>query len=84
MKGVLLINLGSPDTTETKDVKRYLGEFLMDERVIDIAYWKRLLLIKGVILQIRPKKSGAAYKKINLDAKESVANPLSFLINPRR
>jgi ferrochelatase len=30
MKGVLLINLGSPDTTKTKDVKRYLGEFLMD------------------------------------------------------
>ena len=64
MKGVLLINLGSPDTTETKDVKRYLGEFLMDERVIDVAYWKRFLLIKGIILQIRPKKSGAAYKKI--------------------
>ena len=64
MKGVLLINLGSPDTTETKDVKRYLGEFLMDERVIDVAYWKRYLLIKGIILQIRPKKSGAAYKKI--------------------
>ena len=63
MKGVLLINLGSPDTTETKDVKRYLGEFLMDERVIDVAYWKRYLLIKGIILQIRPKKSGAAYKK---------------------
>ena len=57
MKGVLLINLGSPDTTETKDVKRYLGEFLMDERVIDVAYWKRYLLIKGIILQIRPKKS---------------------------
>ena len=55
MKGVLLINLGSPDSTETKDVKRYLGEFLMDERVIDIAYWKRFLLIKGIILQVRPK-----------------------------
>ena len=64
MKGVLLINLGSPDSTETKDVKRYLGEFLMDERVIDIAYWKRFLLIKGIILQVRPKKSGVAYKKI--------------------
>ena len=64
MKGVLLINLGSPDSTETKDVKRYLSEFLMDERVIDIAYWKRFLLIKGIILQVRPKKSGVAYKKI--------------------
>ena len=64
MKGVLLINLGSPDSTETKDVRKYLDEFLMDERVIDIPYWKRYLLIKGIILNVRPKKSGAAYKKI--------------------
>jgi ferrochelatase len=64
MKGILLNNLGSPDTTETKDVKKYLEEFLMDERVIDIPYWKRYLLIKGIILKTRPKKSGAAYKKI--------------------
>ncbi len=63
-KGVLLVNLGSPDSTEVKDVRRYLGEFLMDERVIDIPYWKRFLLIKGIILNVRPKKSAAAYKKI--------------------
>ena len=64
MKGILLNNLGSPDSTETKDVKKYLGEFLMDERVIDIPYWKRYLLIKGIILNTRPKKSANAYKKI--------------------
>ena len=64
MKGILLINLGSPESTDTKDVKNYLGEFLMDERVIDIPYWKRWLLINGIILKTRPKKSGAAYKKI--------------------
>lgn len=64
MKGVLINNLGSPDSTETVDVKKYLGEFLMDERVIDIPYWKRWLLIKGIILNVRPKKSAAAYKKI--------------------
>ncbi|WP_198342489.1 ferrochelatase [Polaribacter sp. SA4-12] len=64
MKGILLNNLGSPDSTDTKDVKKYLGEFLMDERVIDIPYWKRWLLINGIILKTRPKKSGAAYKKI--------------------
>jgi len=64
MKGVLLINLGSPDSTKTKDVRKYLDEFLMDERVIDIPYWKRWLLIKGIILNVRPKKSAAAYKKI--------------------
>ena len=56
--------MGSPDSTEVKDVRKYLDEFLMDERVIDIAYWKRLLLIKGIILNTRPKKSAAAYKKI--------------------
>ena len=64
MKGVLLINLGSPDTTETKDVKRYLGEFLMDERVIDAPKLLRTILVKGIILNTRPKKSAKAYKKI--------------------
>lgn len=64
MKGVLLNNLGSPDSTNIKDVKTYLDEFLMDERVIDIDYWKRYLLIKGIILNFRPKKSAKAYKKI--------------------
>ena len=63
-KGVLLVNLGSPDSTKVSDVRKYLDEFLMDERVIDIAYWKRFLLIKGIILNTRPKKSAAAYKKI--------------------
>ncbi|MDG1270326.1 MAG: ferrochelatase, partial [Ulvibacter sp.] len=41
MKGVLLVNLGSPDSTDPKDVKKYLGEFLMDERVIDVPRWAR-------------------------------------------
>lgn len=63
-KGVLLVNLGSPDSTETKDIKKYLDEFLMDERVIDMAYWKRFLLVKGIILNTRPKKTAAAYRKI--------------------
>ena len=64
MKGVLLINLGSPDSPNPKDVKRYLGEFLMDERVIDVPLWARTLLVKGIILNTRPKASAAAYKKI--------------------
>ena len=63
-KGVLLVNLGSPDSTKIKDVKKYLGEFLMDERVIDMSYLKRLFLVKGIILNTRPKKTAAAYKKI--------------------
>lgn len=63
-KGVLLVNLGSPDSPEPKDVKTYLGEFLMDERVIDVPLWARTLLVKGIILNTRPKASAAAYKKI--------------------
>ncbi|WMW77752.1 ferrochelatase [Flavobacterium sp. 20NA77.7] len=63
-KGVLLVNLGSPDSTATKDVKKYLGEFLMDERVIDIPYLVRALLVKGIILNTRPRKSAKAYRKI--------------------
>ena len=64
MKGLLLINLGSPDSTDVKDVKKYLAEFLMDERVIGKSYLFRLFLVKGIILNFRPKKSAAAYKKI--------------------
>ena len=64
MKGVLLINLGSPDSPNPKDVKRYLGEFLMDERVIDVPYWLRSFIVKGIILNTRPKKSAQAYQKI--------------------
>ena len=64
MKGALLINLGSPESPNPKDVKKYLGEFLMDERVIDLAKPLRTFLVKGIILNTRPKKSAKAYKKI--------------------
>lgn len=63
-KGILLVNLGSPDSPEPKDVKKYLGEFLMDERVIDLPLWARTLLVKGIILNTRPKASAKAYQKI--------------------
>ncbi len=63
-KGVLLVNLGSPDSPKPKDVKKYLGEFLMDERVIDVPLWARTLIVKGIILNTRPKASAAAYKRI--------------------
>ena len=64
MKGVLLVNLGSPNSTDPKDVKKYLDEFLMDERVIDVPFWLRSFIVRGIILNTRPKKSAAAYKKI--------------------
>jgi len=66
-KGALLVNLGSPDSPNPKDVKKYLGEFLMDKRVIDTSYLFRLFLVKGIILNTRPKKSAKAYRKIWTD-----------------
>ncbi len=62
--GVLLINLGTPDSTSTSDVRRYLREFLSDPRVIDIPWLARRLLVECIILPFRTKKSAANYKKI--------------------
>ena len=62
-KGVLLVNLGSPDSPSVSDVRRYLNEFLMDGRVIDVA-WPLRRFIVGLILINRPKESGHAYEKI--------------------
>ncbi|MGA3268949.1 MAG: ferrochelatase [Verrucomicrobiota bacterium] len=62
-KGVLLVNLGSPDSTAVGDVRRYLNEFLMDGRVIDMA-WPLRRIIVGMILIGRPKQSVHAYKTI--------------------
>lgn len=64
MKGVLLVNLGSPQSPTPEDVKPYLDEFLMDERVIDVPRWWRTVLVRGIILRSRPKQSAAAYSKI--------------------
>ena len=63
-KGILLVNLGTPDSPETKDVRKYLDEFLMDARVIDINPVSRALLVKGVIVPFRSPKTSRLYKKI--------------------
>ncbi|HZY79347.1 MAG TPA: ferrochelatase [Cyclobacteriaceae bacterium] len=62
--GLLLLNLGSPDSFSVPDVRRYLGEFLMDERVIDAPYLVRSMIVKGFILPFRPQRSAHAYSKI--------------------
>lgn len=62
-KGVLLVNLGSPDSPSVRDVRRYLNEFLMDGRVIDVA-WPIRRFIVGMILVNRPKESAHAYQKV--------------------
>ena len=63
-RAIVLMNLGSPNSTEVKDVKKYLDEFLMDERVIDKPWLFRALLVKGIIVPFRAPKSAEAYKSI--------------------
>ncbi|RZJ72025.1 ferrochelatase [Flavobacterium sp.] len=64
MKGVLLVNLGSPESPTPKDVKPYLDEFLMDKYVIDVPFLLRALLVRGIILRKRPEASAHAYSQI--------------------
>ena len=74
-KGILLVNLGSPRSTKVEDVKEYLDEFLMDEKVIDYRWFFRALLVRGIILNTRPKKSAEAYKTVWTDE----GSPLIFI-----
>lgn len=62
--GVLLVNLGTPDSPKTKDVRRYLTEFLNDPRVIDINAVGRTMLVNGVIVPFRAPKSAKIYKEL--------------------
>lgn len=64
MKGLLLLNLGTPDSHEVADVRRYLREFLSDGRVVDLNPVGRWLLLNLIILPFRPKRSAEAYRKI--------------------
>jgi len=63
-KGVLLINLGTPDSPSTPDVRKYLTQFLNDPRVIDINPIGRFFLVNGIIVPFRASKSAALYQKI--------------------
>lgn len=63
-KGVLLVNLGSPDSPSVPDVRRYLREFLMDGRVLDVNWFLRFCIVHFAILPSRPKQSAEAYHKI--------------------
>ena len=62
--GVLLTNLGTPDSPDRKGLKKYLNQFLSDRRVVDINRILWYLILKIVILNVRPSKSAALYKKI--------------------
>ena len=62
--GVLLLNLGTPDSPDYWPMRRYLGEFLSDRRVIETNPLLWQLILQGIILNVRPQKSGANYRKI--------------------
>src|SRR4028119_183406 len=63
-QAIIIMNLGSPASTEVKDVKTYLDEFLMDERVIDKPWLLRAFLVKGIIVPLRAPRSAKAYRAI--------------------
>lgn len=67
-KAVLLLNLGSPDSTSVPDVRRYLREFLSDPRVLDVNPVLRAVVLNLFILPFRPRKSAAAYSTVWTDA----------------
>ncbi|MDO5033987.1 MAG: ferrochelatase [Actinomycetaceae bacterium] len=64
MRGLLIVNLGSPDSPAPADVRDFLAKFLSDPRVVDFprAIW--LPILHGIVLRVRPKKSGAIYRSI--------------------
>ncbi|MDH5710978.1 MAG: ferrochelatase [Gammaproteobacteria bacterium] len=65
--GILLVNLGSPDKPETSAVRRYLAEFLWDKRVVDAPRWLWWLILHGIILRTRPRRSAKLYQKVWTD-----------------
>ena len=74
--GVLLINLGTPDSTSWFDIRKYLKEFLSDKRVIEVNPFVWRIILNLFILTFRPSKTAHAYKKIW--RKESNESPLLF------
>ena len=72
--GVLIVNLGTPDSPNTPDVRKYLREFLMDGRVIDIPYALRWMLVNLIIAPFRAPKSSKTYQKLW----EKRGSPLKF------
>ncbi len=70
--GVLLVNLGTPDGTDYRSMRRYLAEFLTDRRVIELPAWKWYPILYGIVLNRRPQRVGRAYEAIwNKDRDES-------------
>ena len=65
--GILLVNLGSPDTPKASAIRKYLSEFLWDKRVVDAPRWLWWPILHGIILRTRPTRAAKAYQKIWTD-----------------
>lgn len=66
--GVLYVQLGTPDSPSTKDVRTYLRDFLSDPRVVDLPSWKWKPILNGIVLRTRPRRSAAMYRNIWTEA----------------
>ena len=75
--GVLLTNLGTPDNPTKKSLRKYLKEFLSDVRVVDYNRVLWFLILHGIILNVRPKRSAKLYKKIWMEK----GSPLMVYMN---
>ena len=65
--GVLLTNLGTPDAPTASALRRYLGQFLADPRVVEVPRLLWMIILHGVILNIRPRRSAHAYQQVWTD-----------------
>jgi protoporphyrin/coproporphyrin ferrochelatase len=80
--GVLIINLGTPDSTSWLDIRKYLREFLSDKRVIEVNPFLWQIILNLFILTFRPSKTAHAYKKIWL--KKTNESPLRYFTRSQR
>jgi len=69
--GILMANLGTPDAPQTKEVRRYLAQFLSDPRIIELPRWLWRIILHGIILRTRPAKSAEAYRTVWSDTEGS-------------
>lgn len=77
-RGILLVNLGTPAACETRAVRGYLDEFLMDPYVLDVPWPVRRLIVSAFILPFRPQRSARAYSKIWNAAGAGTGSPLLY------
>lgn len=83
-KGVLLVNLGTPDSTKVSDVRKYLREFLSDKRVIDIPAVPRWMLVNLIIAPFRAPKSAGEYRKLFTERGSPLKYYTEDLLDPLR